>query len=434
MTEDAEETPETVMDTDTKTALAEVIALAGAQGQIGRDSETSQTVQATVEEAPIVRLANTILQSAVKEKASDIHFEPDRRYIRVRFRIDGILHEVMQMPGYIKQPLTNRYKILADVNIIEYRVPQQGYIGTRYDGNAYNLRVHFSPTSYGEKIVMRVSDAQGPNLALNQIGLTSEAQTQAEGLLGRRGLLILAGERGQGKTTTQYVLLNKLNTVDNGTFAVSNYYDFTPAGISQACLNPRIGYTADAALRSIADLDADVVAIDQGRDLTTLPTALQMAASGVLMLSTLDAADALRALRLLQSAADTDLLTENLSGILAQKLVRRICTNCKEDYLIPANDLRRFGYGASNPDERVQVARGAGCELCRKTGYKGRIALFELLTLNDQLADMVSRGAKRAALLEAARAGGMKDLREDSLIKILQGVTTPEEVAQVVST
>ncbi len=423
-------TPDPLPDIDVRSAIAEVIALAGAQ-DAATDYEDEHQKQ--VEEAPIVRLANTILQSAIKEKASDIHIEPDRRNIRVRFRIDGVLHEAIQMPGYITAPLTRRYKVLANVNIIEYRVPQQGQIGTRYDGIEYTLRFNTVPTHYGEKIIIRLSATSGAKLYINQVGFTPEVQAALEDLLfWRPGMLLIAAGNGQGKTTTQYTFLNRLNSVDKSIFAVAPDYDYTLPGITQATLNPGIGYTAEAALASIANLDAQVVALDRCRSREATQLALGMAAANTIVLQTLTASNALSALRYLTESAERGLIAEGLSGILAQTLVRRLCSNCKVFYEVTAQDLRRFGYKVTDPNESVQIARGTGCEQCLNTGYKGRLGLFELLTMNAELANMIVLRASEKDLKEAARANGMRELREDGLVKVLQGITTPEEVVRAV--
>ncbi len=419
-----------MLDVDTKSALCEVVALIGAQGE---SANYSSEVQSQVEDAPITRLASTILQCAIKEKASDIHIEPEKQTIRVRFRIDGNMHEVMQMPGYITAPLIRRYKILADVNIIEYRVPQQGRIGARYDGDEYNLRCNILPTLHGEKIVMRISASSGAKLYMNQVGFTPEMQADIEELLfWRPGMVLIAGANGQGKTTTQYTLLNRVNSADKSIFAVAPDYEYMLPGIMQSTLNSRIGYTAEVALASIANLDAQVVALDRCRTKEATQLALRMAAENVLVLQTLTAPNAFSALQFLMTNAQPELIAEGLSGILAQTLVRRLCSNCKEHYEVTARDLRRFGYNAPDPSEKVQIARGRGCEICRDTGYRGRMGLFEFAMLDADMAEMVVRRAPLTDLKKAAKANGMKELREDGLIKVLQGLTTPEEVERAV--
>ncbi len=425
-----------VMDVDTKSALAEVIALQGA-GKAAMDGEKEDDAAAAmVEEAPIVRLANTILQSAIKEKASDIHIEPDRRYIRVRFRIDGVLHEVMQMPAYIKQPLIARYKILSEMNIAERRVPQDGRIGTRYDGKEYDLRVSCLPSLHGEKIVMRILDKGSVMLGMNKLGFTPEMQAQIEELASQpNGMLLSTGPTGSGKTTTQYSLLNKLNTIEKNILTVEDPCEYQLSGITQVQVNKKAGLTFSSALRSFLRQDPDIIMVGEMRDLETAEIAIESALTGHLVLSTLHTNDAPSAtIRLIDMGIEPFLISATIIGVMAQRLGRRICTNCKEYYEVPAPDLRRFGYKVTDPAEMVQLARGKGCEMCRNTGYKGRVGFYELMTMNAEMAEMIVRRAPLTDLKEAAKANGMKELREDGLIKVLQGQTTPEEVMRVVFT
>ena len=431
--------PDSVMDVDTKSALAEVIALQGAKTDTkGRSDDDGDESEADkmVEEAPIVRLANTILQSAIKEKASDIHIEPDRRYIRVRFRIDGVLHEVMQMPGYIKLPLIARYKILSEMNIAERRVPQDGRIGTRFDGKEYDLRVSCLPSLHGEKIVMRILDKGSIMIGLNKLGFTPEMQAQIEELAQQpNGMLLSTGPTGSGKTTTQYSLLNKLNTIEKNILTVEDPCEYQLSGVTQVQVNKKAGLTFSSALRSFLRQDPDIIMVGEMRDLETAEIAIESALTGHLVLSTLHTNDAPSAtIRLIDMGIEPFLISATIIGVMAQRLGRKICPNCKEYYEVPASDLRRFGYKVTDPNEQVQLARGRGCEMCRNTGYKGRVGFYELMTMNAEMAEMIVRRAPLTDLKEAAKANGMKELREDGLIKVLQGMTTPEEVMRVVFT
>ena len=425
-----------IMDTDVKSAMAEVIAITGA-GKAAMDSEREDEALAKeVEEAPIVRLANTILQSAIKEKASDIHIEPDRRNIRVRFRIDGVLHEVMQMPGYIKSPLVARYKILSEMNIAERRIPQDGRIGTRFDNKEYDLRVSCLPSLHGEKIVMRILDKSSVMLGMNKLGFTPEMQTQIEELAAQpNGMLLSTGPTGSGKTTTQYSLLNKLNDIEKNILTVEDPCEYQLSGITQVQVNKKAGLTFSSALRSFLRQDPDIIMVGEMRDLETAEIAIESALTGHLVLSTLHTNDAPSAtIRLIDMGIEPFLISATIIGVMAQRLGRRICSNCKEYYEVPASDLRRFGYKVTDPNEMVQLARGKGCEMCRNTGYKGRVGFYELMTMNAEMAEMVVRRAPLTDLKEAAKANGMKELREDGLVKVLQGMTTPEEVMRVVFT
>ncbi len=436
MAENVEEAAVQIVDTDTKSALAEVIALAGSRDEAAffEDMASYKEVAARVEEAPIVRLANTILQSAIKAGASHIHIEPNRRYTGVYFRIDGVLYELAAMPKYAQRPLIQRYKVLASVNIIEYRVPQSGEIGARYDGSAYNLIVSFLPTLHGEKVVIRIADPCLPKLTLDQLGFTPDVQARLEDVLtNRRGMLLIAGATGQGKTTTQYALLNKLIQSGLTAIAVDSVYDYELSGVTQVKLNKQIGYTAEEALASVALLDIDVVALGSCPSKEALNIALQMAADSQFVIHTLSSHGPAGVLnRLLNIGAAPSLIAEGVHSILVQRLARKVCAHCKESYEICADELRPFGYDSAGPYEMVQLARGKGCEMCRNTGYKGRIGLFELMTMNAEMAEATARGAGKNSLMEAVKANGMMEMREDGLIKILQGVTTLEEIMRVV--
>ncbi len=424
-----------IMDTDTKSSLAEVMAVYGARGDAAKDAEDEDMAKA-VEEAPIVRLANTILQSAIKEKASDIHIEPDRRNIRVRFRIDGVLHEIMQMPSYIKLPLTARYKILSEMNIAERRVPQDGRIGTRFQGKEYDLRVSCLPNLHGEKIVMRILDKSSVMIGLNKLGFTAEMQSQIEELAAQpNGMILTTGPTGSGKTTTQYSVLNKLNTIEKNILTVEDPCEYQLSGVTQVQVNPKAGLTFSKALRSFLRQDPDIIMVGEMRDLETAEIGVECALTGHLVLSTLHTNDAPSAtLRLIDMGIEPFLISATVIGILAQRLGRKICTNCREFYDVPASDLRRFGYKVKDPTEMVQLARGKGCELCRNTGYKGRIGFYELMIMNAEIAEMVVRRAPLNDLKEAAKANGMSELREDGLLKVLEGITTPDEVMRTVFT
>jgi type IV pilus assembly protein PilB len=424
-----------IMDTDTKSAMAEVMATYGARGDAAKDENDAELAK-EIEEAPIVRLANTILQQAIKEKASDIHLEPDRRGIRVRYRIDGVLHEIMQMPNYIKMPLVARYKILSEMNIAERRVPQDGRIATKFQGKEYDLRVSCLPSLHGEKIVMRILDKGSVMIGLNKLGFTPEMQAEIEELaLQPNGMLLSTGPTGHGKTTTQYSLLNKLNTIERNILTIEDPCEYVLSGVTQVQVNKKAGLTFSSALRAFLRQDPDIIMVGEMRDLETAEIAIESALTGHLVLSTLHTNDAPSAtIRLIDMGIEPFLISATIIGILAQRLGRRICSNCKEYYEVPAVDLRRFGFKPEDPAQMVQLARGRGCEICRNTGYKGRIGFYELMRLNSEMAEMIVRRSPLSELKEAAKANGMKELREDGLIKVLQGITTPEEVMRTVFT
>ncbi len=399
------------------------------------DEETGTGVDGS-DDAPIVRLANTIIQQAIKERASDIHIEPGARNMRVRYRIDGVLHEAMPMPKYLQMPLTARYKILSEMNIAERRVPQDGRIPIRYENKDYDLRVSCLPNLFGEKIVMRILDKSSIMIGLNKLGFTPEMQAQLEDLSNQpNGMLITTGPTGSGKTTTQYSLLNRLNTVGVNILTVEDPCEYQLNGITQVQVNKKAGLDFGKALRSFLRQDPDIIMVGEMRDLETAEIAIESALTGHLVLSTLHTNDAPSAtIRLIDMGIEPFLISATMIGIMAQRLGRKICSNCKETYEVQAIDLKRFGYQVEDPGEMITLARGRGCEICRHTGYKGRIGFYELMRMNAEMAEMIVRRAPLGDLKAAAKANGMKELREDGLLKVLAQQTTPEEVMRVVFT
>jgi len=427
---------DSVGDLDMKATMSQAMAEYGAKSdkQITEDEDESGIKGS--EDAPIVRLANTIIQQAVKERASDIHIEPDRRGMRIRYRIDGVLHEVMQVPKFIQMPLTARYKIMSEMNIAERRLPQDGRIGIKYMEKDYDLRVSCLPNLHGEKVVMRILDKSSVMLGLNKLGFTPEVQAKLEELAQQpNGMLLSTGPTGSGKTTTQYSLLNKLNSVEKNILTIEDPCEYQLSGITQVQVNKKAGLTFASALRSFLRQDPDIIMVGEMRDLETAEIAIESSLTGHLVLSTLHTNDAPSAtIRLIDMGIEPFLISATIIGVLAQRLGRKICVNCKEFYDVPAVELRRFGFKPSDPAQTVQLARGRGCEMCRHTGYRGRVGFYELMVMNAEMAEMIVRRAPLTDLKEAAKANGMKELREDGLVKVLEGLTTPEEVMRVVFT
>jgi type IV pilus assembly protein PilB len=426
-----------LVDTDTKSAMAQAMAEYGSRGDAAKaDEEDEESLTKLVDEAPIVRLATTIIQQAIKDKASDIHLEPGQRGVRVRYRIDGVLHETMQMPKYIQMPLTARYKIMSEMNIAERRVPQDGRIGVTYEGKPYDLRVSCLPNLFGEKIVMRILDKSSVMIGLNKLGFTPEVQAQLMELAQQpNGMLLSTGPTGSGKTTTQYSLLNLLNSIEKNILTIEDPCEYQLGGVTQVQVNKKAGLDFARALRSFLRQDPDIIMVGEMRDLETASIAVESSLTGHLVLSTLHTNDAPSAtIRLIDMGIEPFLISATVIGVLAQRLGRKICTNCKEFYEVPAIELKRFGFKMEDPGQMVQLARGKGCELCRNTGYKGRIGFYELMRMNAEIAEMVVRRAPLNDLKEASKANGMHELREDGLVKVLEGVTTPDEVMRVVFT
>jgi type IV pilus assembly protein PilB len=410
------------------------IATFGAAGEAAMDDDES--AEALAEEAPIIRVANTIIQQAIREGASDIHIEPGTRNLRVRYRVDGVLHEVMTMPKYIQPPLISRYKIMAEMNIAERRIPQDGRIPIRYENKDYDLRVSCLPSMFGEKIVCRILDKNSVLIGLTKLGFSAELQAQIEELIIQpNGMMLSTGPTGSGKTTTQYSVLNKLNSIEKNILTIEDPCEYQLSGVTQVQVNKKAGLTFGSALRSFLRQDPDIIMVGEMRDLETAEIAIESALTGHLVLSTLHTNDAPSAvIRMIDMGVEPFLISATVIGVMAQRLGRKICSNCKEPFEVNASDLRRFGFRPEHPEQKVTLMRGTGCEVCRHTGYKGRVGIHSLMRVNDEIAELIVRRAPLNDIRDAAKANGMLELREDGLNKVLEGITTPDEVMRVVFT
>jgi len=411
-------------------------AIAGYGAREDVPDEDTETLAKQADEAPIIRIAFTLIQQAINQGASDIHVEPDKRNVRIRYRIDGVLHEVMPLPKYIERPLVSRFKIMSDMNIAERRLPQDGRIPVTLTGKDYDLRVSCLPTVNGEKIVMRILDKSSVLLGLNKLGFTSEVQSQVEELVAQpNGMFLSTGPTGSGKTTTQYSVLHKLNSVEKNIITIEDPVEYQLSGIAQVQVNKKAGLHFANALSSFLRQDPDIIMVGEMRNLETGEVAVEASLTGHLVLSTLHTNDAPSAVtRMVDMGIEPYLISATVIGVLAQRLARKVCQKCKAPYQVPASDLRRFGFKPNVPDEMVTLYRGEGCEACRHTGFKGRIGLYELMRINDEIRELVVRRAPLADVREAAKANGMHELKEDGLEKVLQGITTPDEVMRVVFT
>ncbi len=415
--------------------IRENIAKSGSVGEVASEEDEEAAV-AMADEAPVIRVANALIQQAIKEDSSDIHIEPQRRGVRIRYRVDGVLHETMLMPKYIQPPLISRFKIMAEMNIAERRIPQDGRIPITYQGKDYDLRVSCLPNAHGEKIVCRILDKSSVLLGLNKLGFGAETQAQLEELVGQpQGMVLSTGPTGSGKTTTQYSVLHKLNSIEVNILTIEDPIEYQLTGITQVQVNKKAGLTFGNALRSFLRQDPDIIMVGEMRDLETAEIAIESALTGHLVLSTLHTNDAPSAvIRMVDMGVEPYLISATVIGVLAQRLTRKICQNCKEPYEEEAGYLRRFGFKPESADQKITLWRGRGCELCRQTGFRGRLGIYSLLRMNDEIAELVVRRAPLADIRDAAKANGMLELREDGLIKVLDGITTPEEVRRVVFT
>jgi type IV pilus assembly protein PilB len=415
--------------------ISQAIAEAGAARGIEVDDDAAAAAQ-VAEQAPIIRLANALIQQAIHDRASDIHVEPQQRGVRVRYRVDGVLHEAMTVPKNLQAPLISRYKIMADMNIAERRIPQDGRIEIRQGGKDYDLRVSSIPTPMGEKIVMRILDKTSVLLGMDKLGFTEEVQSQIEELTRQpNGMFLSTGPTGAGKTTTQYSVLHKLNSIEKNIITIEDPIEYQLAGIAQVQVNRKAGLSFANALRHFLRQDPDIIMVGEMRDLETAEIAIEASLTGHLVLSTLHTNDSPSAVtRMTDMGVEPYLISATIIGVLAQRLGRKNCSNCKEPYEVKQADLRRFGFKVEDPEATVTLYRGKGCEECKFTGFRGRIGVYELMRMNAEIAELVVRRAPLQDVKDAAKANGMHELREDGLLKILNGTTTPEEVMRVIFT
>ncbi len=398
-------------------------------------NESPSTDKTVSEEAPIIRIVNTVLLYALKDGASDIHIEPQQKGVRIRYRIDGVLHEQMKIPQYVLNPLISRIKIMSEMNIAERRVPQDGRIKLTMQGKEYDMRVNTCPTVWGEKIVMRVLDKSSVMLGLDKIGLYPDHQEELLDIANQpNGMLYVCGPTGSGKTTTLYSLLNVVSTVEKNVSTVEDPVEYQLPGLTQVQVNRKAGLTFATALRAFLRQDPDVIMVGEIRDLETAEIAVQASLTGHFVLSTIHTNDApSTATRLGDMGVEPFLISASLTGALAQRLARTICKNCKEEYVPPRETLMRFGFDPLK-NQTQKFWRGRGCDVCKQTGYKGRTGIYELMRVNEEMQELIVRRSPVTELREAARANGMRTLQEDGFQKCKDGHTTVEEVMRVVFT
>ncbi|MEY4914470.1 MAG: hypothetical protein RJA02_739, partial [Armatimonadota bacterium] len=408
------------------------------EASVGRNAvaDDDASGEEDADKAPVVRLVNAILVQAIDTGASDIHIEPNRRNVRVRYRIDGVLREIMPVPKMLQPPVIARCKIMAEMNIAERRVPQDGRIAIRHANKDYDMRVSCLPSLYGEKIVMRILDKSSTQIGLGRLGFQNHIQATIESLVSQpNGMFVVTGPTGSGKTTTLYSILNKLNVADVNIVTVEDPVEYELTGVTQVQINKKAGLNFGSALRCFLRQDPDIIMVGEMRDLETADIAIESALTGHLVLSTLHTNDAPSAtLRLADMGVEPFLISATLIGILAQRLCRTNCSNCTEEYSEIAATLASFRYDQTDPNKAITLKRGRGCDVCGGTGFKGRSGVHELMTMNDECSELVVRRATIVDLKEAATRNGYREMREDGLDKILMGATTPKEVARVVFT
>ena len=391
------------------------------------------SLEKAAEEAPIIKLVNLILTDSVKRGASDIHLEPYETEMRVRFRVDGMLQTVMSPPLRLKDAMTSRIKIMAKLDIAEKRLPQDGRIMIKYraDGKKKELdfRVSSVPTLYGEKIVLRLLDKENLRLDMTKLGFEPESLKKFERqILKPYGMVLVTGPTGSGKTNTLYSSVSRLNTVDTNIMTAEDPVEFQLGGINQVQMKEQIGLNFAAALRAFLRQDPNIILVGEIRDFETAEIAVKAALTGHLVLSTLHTNDAPSTIsRLMNMGIEPFLVATSVNLICAQRLVRRICPNCKEELDVPEQALVDAGY---SPDEakKTKIYHGKGCSTCNKGGYKGRTGLYEVMEINDELRELILVGASALELKKKAIEQGMITLRRSGLIKVAAGMTTMEEV------
>ena len=394
-----------------------------------------------VGDAPAARMFDLVMIQAIRERASDIHLEPDEMALRVRFRIDGFLYESLTLPKQIHPSLTSRIKILAEMDIAETRLPQDGNFNVKMEKRGFEIRVSTFPTIYGENVVLRILDQTSPLFKLEDLGFSEEMLNACKQLMRRpNGIFLVTGPTGTGKTTTLYAFLNLINSKEKNIITIEDPVEYRLALIRQTQVNPKAGITFATGLRSILRQDPDVIMIGEIRDRDTSEIAHQAALTGHLVLSTLHTNNAPEAItRLMDIGVEPYLISSSVIGVLAQRLVRTICPACKSPYPADPNLLSELGdveetrpREASKSKEPLTLHRGKGCKNCKQSGYWGRTGIFELLFVNERIKQLIAEKASTQVIREAAKKTiGMVSLREDGLRKVLKGITTLEEVDRV---
>ena len=385
------------------------------------------------EDAPVIRLCNAILLNAIKRRASDIHVEPYEKRLRVRYRIDGVLHEEMAPPLKLKNAIASRLKIMSSLDIAERRLPQDGRIKLKLGkGREMDFRVSCLPTIWGEKIVMRLLDKSNLQLDMTKLGFEAEALGNFKDCILRPyGMVLVTGPTGSGKTTTLYSSLTELNKPETNISTAEDPVEYNLGGINQVQMHDEIGMNFAAALRSFLRQDPDIIMVGEIRDFETAEIAVKAALTGHLVLSTLHTNDAPSTVtRLLNMGVEPFLVTASVNVVLAQRLARKICDECKTELQPDPRALADVGFTEAQCSGAV-IYRGAGCRACGGSGYKGRIALYEVMPFTDRLKEMVLQGCSTAELKDEMIRGGVKSLRMSGITKILEGVTTVEEITRV---
>ncbi|HXY55036.1 MAG TPA: type II secretion system ATPase GspE [Nitrospirota bacterium] len=392
--------------------------------------EPTDLLEAT-DDAPIIRLVNSLLSQAIRERASDIHIEPFEKEVVARFRIDGILYNILTIQKRFQASIASRVKIMSGLNIAEKRLPQDGGIRIKIGGKDVDIRVSIVPTAFGERIVLRLLYRESALLPLDQIGFSGDKLDRFNELISRpHGIILVTGPTGSGKTTTLYGALSKINSPDKNIITIEDPIEYQLKGIGQIQVNPKIQLTFAAGLRSVLRQDPDVILVGEIRDSETAEIAIQAALTGHLVFSTLHTNDSAGAVtRLLDMKIEPFLISSSVMAILAQRLVRVLCTQCREPYQITPSEVAELEI--KTEAEGATVYRAKGCDACFHTGYLGRTAIYELLLVDDEIRQLIMKNTDATTIKAAAMEKGMRTLRQDGAGKMLQGITSADEVVRV---
>ena len=399
------------------------------------EHEDLATLREVTEDAPIVKLANLLIRQAIQDRASDIHIEPTETDVRIRYRIDGVLHEVMRSPKRVQSGLISRIKIMADLDIAERRVPQDGRVSAVIAGRQVDLRVATLPTVYGEKVVMRVLDKGTAVLDLEDLGFLPDTLARYQSMFQKPyGTILVTGPTGSGKSTTLYATLNQLNDPSKNVITVEDPVEYRLAGINQVQINPKAGLTFAAALRTILRADPDIVLVGEIRDRETATIAMEAALTGHLVLSTLHTNDASSTpTRLVEMGLEPYLVSSSVDCVVAQRLIRRLCERCKMAYFPTRGDVEAMGWDLEDDELPDELYQPVGCGACSHTGYQGRFALHEVLLVSEEIKAMVAERAHPEDIRKVSMSQGMKTLRQVGMTHVRGGNTAIEELLRVVS-
>ena len=417
------------------TAISQYYGVAGTLEEVlsavGKP-EASQIVNPLdfAEEAPVTKLVNLLTVQAAEERASDIHIDPEENRVRVRYRIDGVLHEASSPPAHLHAAITSRIKVMSGMDIAETRIPQDGRFAYNFEGREIDVRVSSYPSIYGEAMVLRLLDKKGMLISLQDLGFSDDHFKLFDEIVNRpHGIVLVTGPTGSGKTTTLYATLNHINSPEYNIMTIEDPVEYELPGIRQAQVNVKAGLVFANALRSMLRQDPDIILVGEIRDFETAKVAIEAALTGHLVFSTLHTNDAPGALtRLTDMGVEPFLTSSATAAVIAQRLVRKICNNCKEEVKLPAELIKQFEVFKG---KNIVFYSGKGCKACHGTGYLGRTSIFEIFVMNEEIRQLVVSRESTSRIKEAAVKSGMRTLRDDGLLKVIKGITTLDEVLRV---